>query len=163
MKKVLALFLSFVLLGSTCSVVVATTQTQSTVLYGDVSGDGVVSSADALMILQSVVGKIAFTSVQQHLGRVTAEVGAPDTADALEVLRHIVGKQPRFVREKEDIAIMLPTYSWEYTKTISDKYEQVQVIDTYDNIKLCVTKIFGTKPPDSINILPTILKGAVCL
>ena len=141
MKKYIALCLILVLLilpfGSVRSA------DATAVVYGDVSCDGKVSAEDALLILQSVVGKITLTEMQRDRARVTAETGDPDANDALDVLRHVVGKLPYFLRVKEEIAVLMPTYALEYRTMADDRYEHVQVVETYEEYRaLCNAQLW---------------------
>ena len=58
-------------------------------LLGDVNQDGVVDSADALLILRASVELEAFSDIQNLLGDVNFD-GTVDSADALDVLRYSV-------------------------------------------------------------------------
>lgn len=64
-------------------------------LLGDVNNDYNVNSADALMILQHVVGKITLTSEQIARADVNKVDGANST-DALTILQYVVGKITSF-------------------------------------------------------------------
>ena len=62
------------------------------VLYGDANGDGVVTSADAALVLRSLVGLSTIT----EKGMINADVapdfdGVPNSADAAAILRYVVG------------------------------------------------------------------------
>ena len=70
-------------------------QNQPTVLYGDVDGNGVVSAADALEVLKSVVGKVTLTEGQTKASDVDGS-GKADAADALDILKKVVGKIDKF-------------------------------------------------------------------
>ncbi len=62
---------------------------------GDVDQNGVVSAADALEVLKSVVGKITLTD-HQSLVADTDRNGVVSAADALIILQVVVGKIPPF-------------------------------------------------------------------
>ena len=59
---------------------------------GDVNGDGKVSALDALMILQSLVGKATLTDDQKAAGNVDGVGTEPGSLDALKILQFLVGK-----------------------------------------------------------------------
>ncbi|MBR4869125.1 MAG: dockerin type I repeat-containing protein, partial [Clostridia bacterium] len=59
--------------------------------YGNVDGKGEPNAADALLILQSVVGKVELTADQMKLADVDGN-GVGNAADALLVLQYTVGK-----------------------------------------------------------------------
>ncbi len=65
------------------------------VLYGDADQNGVVSAADALAVLQNVVGKIEFTSEQFTAADVDGNQ-VISAADALLILQKVVGKIEKF-------------------------------------------------------------------
>lgn len=58
-------------------------------ILGDVSGDNVADSADAVLILRASVNLEEFTPKQNFLGDVNGD-GEPNSSDALEVLRYSV-------------------------------------------------------------------------
>ena len=60
------------------------------IIFGDVDGDGIITSADSLLILRQSVGLENFTDVQKELADVDGD-GSITSADALEVLRYSVG------------------------------------------------------------------------
>lgn len=60
-------------------------------LKGDVNNDGIINSSDALMVLQTAVGKISFTSEQTLTADVNGN-GERDATDALLILQRVVGK-----------------------------------------------------------------------
>ncbi len=65
----------------------------SSVLIGDVNGDGHIDVADAILILRHIVGLSTLTGI----GLVAADVnidGQVDVADAILILRYIVGLVP---------------------------------------------------------------------
>ncbi|MBR4868185.1 MAG: InlB B-repeat-containing protein [Clostridia bacterium] len=64
-------------------------------MLGDIDGNGQVAAADALLILQSVVGKVELTNAQQTAAKTSADdtIGAED---ALCILQKVVGKIDRF-------------------------------------------------------------------
>ena len=134
MKKVLASMLSILLLllPTVTQMRPAVAQELPSPMYGDPNGDGKVSADDALLILRSVVGKTQLTALQAELAQVIVAAEAPSADDALHILQYVVGKRIAFLRVKEDVTIATPTYAWEYTKKVTNKYEQVQVIDTYE-------------------------------
>lgn len=59
-------------------------------LYGDVSGDGKITSKDALMILRSAIKLLKFTDAQTKLADVNND-GRANTTDALLVQRYSIG------------------------------------------------------------------------
>jgi len=69
------------------------------VVYGDLTGDGEVSAADALEVLKSVVGKVTLTDDQKVAADVTDD-GEVSAADALDILKKVVGKIDKFAAEK---------------------------------------------------------------
>lgn len=64
-------------------------------LLGDVNGDYNINSFDALLILQSIVGKVTFNSAQQSAADVSKD-GKVNSTDALAVLQYSVGKITSF-------------------------------------------------------------------
>ena len=60
-------------------------------ILGDVNNDGVVDSADALLILRNSVGLEDFDETQTFLGDVNEDNENIDSSDALAVLRYSVG------------------------------------------------------------------------
>jgi len=60
-------------------------------LKGDVDGNGVVNTADARMVLQSMVGKLTLTEEQTLRADINGD-GKIDTVDARLILQYIVGK-----------------------------------------------------------------------
>lgn len=65
------------------------TPPDETGILGDVNGDDVADSADAVLILRASVNLEEFTPKQNFLGDVNGD-GEPDSSDALEVLRYSV-------------------------------------------------------------------------
>ena len=63
--------------------------------YGNVDGQGEPNAADALLILKSVVGKVALTPDQVRLADVDGN-GLANATDALIVLQYTVGKIDKF-------------------------------------------------------------------
>ncbi len=63
--------------------------------YGNVDGQGEPNAADALLILKSVVGKVALTPDQARLADVDGN-GLANATDALIVLQYTVGKIDKF-------------------------------------------------------------------
>ena len=74
---------------------------------GDVDGDGQISSADALLVLKSVVGKAELTETQQIAAKTTdsGEIGAEN---ALHILQKVVGKVKYFPTENQPVAFEQP-------------------------------------------------------
>ena len=72
---------------------------QSTVLYGDVNGDGSVSASDALQVLKHVVGKLVLTD-QEFVAADVSGNGAIEAVDALNILKYVVGKIQQFPVEQ---------------------------------------------------------------
>ncbi|MBQ8574661.1 MAG: dockerin type I repeat-containing protein [Clostridia bacterium] len=69
--------------------------TKDTKLLGDVNGDYAINSFDALIILQSSVGKVTLDSTQTTQADVTKD-GKVNSTDALTVLQYVVGKITSF-------------------------------------------------------------------
>lgn len=69
--------------------------TSSSSKIGDINGDTQINAADALLILQKVVGKIDFTEKEQTLADVDFN-GEITTNDALLILQYNVGKITSF-------------------------------------------------------------------
>ncbi|MBR4867833.1 MAG: dockerin type I repeat-containing protein [Clostridia bacterium] len=69
------------------------------VAYGDLDGDTVVTAADALEVLKSVVGKVVLTDEQTIVADVDGS-GEVDAADALNILKKVVGKIQTFPVEQ---------------------------------------------------------------
>lgn len=89
-KRLLAVGLSAVLmLTMLCGVATA----QVTPIYGDIDGDGVVTTADARDVLRYSINSITLTAEQLLLADYT-EDGAVDTADAREILVASVNGTP---------------------------------------------------------------------
>ena len=65
--------------------------TAAAVVYGDIDGDTKVSSTDALVALQSVVGKVQLSDAQIYAGDVDANKMV-NAQDALMILKFVVGK-----------------------------------------------------------------------
>ena len=61
-------------------------------IIGDVTGDGKISALDALLILQSLVGKADLTAEQKAAGNVDGVGTEPGSLDALKILQYLVGK-----------------------------------------------------------------------
>ncbi|MBR6549147.1 MAG: dockerin type I repeat-containing protein, partial [Clostridia bacterium] len=61
------------------------------VKYGDVDQDGKIAAADALVVLQSVVGKVELSGTPKQAGDVDANTKV-NAADALMILQFVVGK-----------------------------------------------------------------------
>ncbi|MBQ6818811.1 MAG: dockerin type I repeat-containing protein [Clostridia bacterium] len=102
MKKVLCALLAVVTLLSVVAVPFAVAEDVPAgeygvnyVKYGDVNYDEAVSAADALLILQSVVGKTQFDEHKQKVGDVNADT-LVSAADALQILQMVVGKIAAF-------------------------------------------------------------------
>jgi len=101
MKKSIALFLALLTLIGVVSVpTIAAEVPEGTygtdyVKYGDGSLDEVVSAADALMTLQSVVGKVQLNDVQEEVLDVD-DNQVVSAADALMILQYVVGKVTEF-------------------------------------------------------------------
>ena len=69
--------------------VIDTTYTIS--LYGDIDGDGNITSADALIVLKAAAGKTTLTDNEMQAADVNAD-GKVNSADALEILKYASGK-----------------------------------------------------------------------
>ena len=69
------------------------------VVYGDVTGDGRVNSADAAAILRYSVGLLEFTENQKRAADVTGD-GRINSADAAAILRYSVGLIDKFPVEE---------------------------------------------------------------
>lgn len=63
---------------------------KQTYIYGDIDGDGKITSNDALMINSYSVGKTSFSALQKKLADVDRD-GNITSADSLDVLRYSVG------------------------------------------------------------------------
>ena len=62
------------------------------VLYGDANGDGVVTSADAALVLRARVGLSRLTLMGEFCADVTSDFNLmPNSADAAAILRYVVG------------------------------------------------------------------------
>ncbi|MBR3129337.1 MAG: hypothetical protein IKF65_02295, partial [Clostridia bacterium] len=62
------------------------------VLYGDANGDGVVTSADAALVLRATVGLSRLTLMGAFCADVTSDFNQmPNSADAAAILRYVVG------------------------------------------------------------------------
>ncbi|MBR4868012.1 MAG: dockerin type I repeat-containing protein, partial [Clostridia bacterium] len=92
MKPIASLLLIFALLFTTMSYVFAQ---QTNLLYGDVDGDQKIAAADALAVLQTVVGKRQLTPQQEILADVSGDKGV-QADDALWILKYVVGKATIF-------------------------------------------------------------------
>lgn len=66
-----------------------------TYTLGDVNNDGKINSSDALLILQSAVGKITLSATQTLAADVNKD-GKINSSDALKVLQYAVGKITSF-------------------------------------------------------------------
>lgn len=66
-----------------------------TYTLGDVNNDGKINSSDALLILQSAVGKITLSTTQTLAADVNKD-GKINSSDALKVLQYAVGKITSF-------------------------------------------------------------------
>ena len=62
---------------------------------GDIDGDGSITSADALVILQNVVAIKEFTEVENIAADVDGD-GSITSADALVILQYVVGLEKDF-------------------------------------------------------------------
>lgn len=69
--------------------------TKDAKFLGDVNGDYTINSFDALVILQSTVGKVSLDSTQTTQADVTKD-GKVNSTDALTVLQYVVGKITSF-------------------------------------------------------------------
>jgi len=67
----------------------------STILYGDVSGDSVVSAYDAALVAQAAVGLISFTQDQLKAGDVSGD-GIISAYDAALIAQKAVGLITKF-------------------------------------------------------------------
>ena len=66
---------------------ISVTYTEAAPTYGDLNGDGRVSTVDALMILRYCAGLAPLTAYQQTAADVV-RTGTADTADAARILRY---------------------------------------------------------------------------
>lgn len=140
MKRMVAFLLSvlLLLLPTVTQMSPAVAQELPSPMYGDPNGDGKVSADDALLILKSVVGKVVLNESQRDLARVTAQTGAPDAVDALEVLQHVVGKSRVFSRFGET-AVIEKFYSIEQASLRKGTFEQVELVESYEQYTALVT------------------------
>ncbi|MBR4867713.1 MAG: metallophosphoesterase [Clostridia bacterium] len=104
MRKILSFILC---LSITCSVFIFPSNAQDSYTYGDVDADGKITAADALLILQVVVGKLYLDREGYYAADVTGDVclyGYFDhtAEDALLVLKYVVGKITRFPAQDLD-------------------------------------------------------------
>ncbi|MBR4867929.1 MAG: dockerin type I repeat-containing protein [Clostridia bacterium] len=88
MKRSILFVLIFSLLFTMTPIM---TTAASAVVYGDIDGDTKVSSTDALVALQSVVGKVQLSDAQIYAGDVDASK-IVNAQDALMILKYVVGK-----------------------------------------------------------------------
>ena len=102
MKKVISALLTVVLLLSTVAVPLTMAETDPAgeygvnyVKYGDVDYDGQISAADALKVLQAVVGKVQFDEHQTNVADVDGDSNVA-ASDALQILQFVVGKITSF-------------------------------------------------------------------
>lgn len=85
--------MAFVINGQIVELFAETTDGSITfepIIYGDANTDGIVTAADAAMVLRSIVGLSAITK----RGALNAEVsgdGSVTAADAAEILRYVIG------------------------------------------------------------------------
>ncbi len=89
MKRTIALFLSVLIAFSVFGMI---SGIAASFKYGDVNGDGSVTTDDALKVLQNAVGKISFDDNQKKAADVDKD-GNVTTNDALWVLQCAVGKR----------------------------------------------------------------------
>ncbi len=101
MKKSIALLLALLTLISVVSVPVLAEEVPAGeyavnyVKYGDLDYDGSIAAADALIVLQSVVGKATLDEHKSQVGDVNDD-DAVAAADALMILQYVVGKVSAF-------------------------------------------------------------------
>ncbi len=102
MKKVISALLTVVLLLSTVAVPLTMAETDlageygvNYVKYGDVDYDSQISAADALKVLQAVVGKVQFDEHQTNVADVDGDSKVA-ASDALQILQFVVGKITSF-------------------------------------------------------------------
>ncbi len=100
-------------------------------LCGDPNGDKSVSAADALLVLQQVVGKVKMTDDQVELADVDDDT-AVSAADALMILQFVVGKVKKFPADKEasvetvePVYHQLPLYSVKGESLYAETYQSM--------------------------------------
>ena len=72
-------------------------------VYGDANGDGVITSADAALVLRALVGLSTLTPLGAYNADVAPDFdGKPDAADAVAILRYVVGLIPSFEAQNQD-------------------------------------------------------------
>ncbi|MBR4867524.1 MAG: dockerin type I repeat-containing protein, partial [Clostridia bacterium] len=105
MKRMILWLLVGCLLVSSVTLATAETSdpTQSSTLfpsYGDLDLDGQANATDALIVLKFVVGKTAFTKIEEYYADVDGNEFVA-ASDALDILKKTVGKIDRFTADKE--------------------------------------------------------------
>ena len=72
-------------------VLMLSTALNPTTVWGDVDGNGVVTGADALLVLRAAAGELALNEQQQRLADVDGQAGVT-ILDALYILQYVSGQ-----------------------------------------------------------------------
>jgi len=143
MKRLLAVMLALLTIFSVMTVpavahnVPAGEYAVHYVQYGDLNYDGSVAAADALIVLQSVVGKATLDEHQSQVGDVDDD-NSVAAADALLILQYVVGKvlwfnvDDYYIIEKADVTPPTGNYIADYdkSKSVNGAYVQDPTADT---------------------------------
>lgn len=124
--------------------------------FGDVNGDSVINSADALSVLSYCVGSLELTSEQLRCADVNAD-GRVNPSDALEILRYTVGLTNRF-KADEGSALDVEEAVEAYNKAIEKAKSLRPSYTLYENVSNNVDDInVGSK---GLPLPPSLIKKA---
>lgn len=90
-KQLISTLLSVVIIVCSCVAVSSAAEFK----YGDIDGNGVINSSDALAVLRNSVGSLSFSADEKKRADVDGN-GVVNSSDALDVLRYSVGSLKTF-------------------------------------------------------------------
>jgi len=97
----------------------------TSILYGDVSGNGEVTAYDASLVLQYVIGSIEFSPEQREAADVT-DNGTISALDAALILQYTVGLIEKFPADSVPVAPALNSPN--ETQVLAEAIEQIEKI-----------------------------------
>ncbi len=106
-------------------------------IYGDVSGNGTITSFDGAMVLQDAVGAITFTPLQERVGDVTgnAGIGALDASLILQYSVGLISSFPGGLGKQERVEAELSAFSFRIQKSEKqDEYDLFVSVNKKSNV-----------------------------
>lgn len=160
MKRLIAALLSLLLAFSVFGVLSGTADGK---MFGDLDGDGKISSNDALLILQYIVGIEEFTDEQKNIAKVSTEDGSGEigTNDALAVLQYTVGIINEFVRKEVSTHIEVPESILENNAYVKDESADTSFMIDETGLTPKTIYVIGFKGDAHQNRLIASLQGLI--